>query len=201
MTRFFAYRIILLIPVLLGILLTVFILTRLVKGDVCTDEKRSREAYLACRTHYGLDKSLPEQFVSYLGQLAQGDLGTSFKQGRPVANIILERLPMTVELAVGATTFAGIAGLILGVISAVRHNSFIDVFTMVLANVGISMPVFWLGLMLIWLFAIGFNGTPLQMPTGARLTAGISVPPLAETFNLHWCGCSRRRAPRACSSA
>jgi peptide/nickel transport system permease protein len=181
----------LLIPVLLGILIVVFALARAIPGDLCLTEKTrmGSPAYLACRARWGLDDDPLTQFVKYLGRLAQGDLGTSvLKAGRPVSDIILERLPMTVELTIGATVFAGIAGLILGIVSAMRHNSFIDVFTMVLANVGISMPVFWLGLMLIWLFAIALNGTPLQLPTGYRLSPGVYLPPLSETFNLQLSG-------------
>lgn len=191
MPRFLARRTLLLIPVLFGILVLVFALTRAIKGDFCQvmlDVKGSPKAWEICRERYGLNTSIPEQFLRYMGDLARGDLGDSFKQGRPVSDIILERLPMTIELTVTATTFAGIAGLILGVVSAVRHNSLIDVFTMVLANVGISMPVFWLGLMLISVFAIALNGTVLQMPTGARLSPGVTVPPLADTFNLEWGG-------------
>jgi ABC-type dipeptide/oligopeptide/nickel transport system permease component len=91
---------------------------------------------------------------------------------------------MTIELTVGAMLFAATVGILLGILSAVRHNSSVDVGTMVGANVGVSMPVFWLGLMLAYLFAILLKGTPLWLPPSARLTAGVSMQPLAQAWQL-----------------
>jgi peptide/nickel transport system permease protein len=93
-------------------------------------------------------------------------------------------MPMTVELTVGAMLFATFFGILLGIISALRHNSGVDVGTMVGANVGVSMPVFWLGLMLAYLFAVLLKGTSLWLPPSSRLTAGVSMPPLEQVWHL-----------------
>ena len=97
---------------------------------------------------YGLDQPIPVQFATYLGQLATGDLGDSLRQGRPVSEILIERLPVTLELTLFALAFATIVGVTLGRLSATRRNSPIDVGTMLLANLGVSIPVFVLGLLL-----------------------------------------------------
>jgi peptide/nickel transport system permease protein len=116
--------------------------------------------------------------------LLQGDLGNSIKYGRPVNIILLERLPMTLELAIMAMLFAITIGVPLGIFSAYRHNSAFDAGTMVVANIGVSMPVFWLGLLLAAFFGVALKDTPLQLPTGGRLTAGLTVPPLTDLKQL-----------------
>jgi peptide/nickel transport system permease protein len=99
-------------------------------------------------------------------------------------DIVLERLPMTLEVTIGAMLFSTFFGVLLGLISALRRNTAVDVLTMVGANVGVSMPVFWLGLMLAYIFALTLKGTPFWIPPSGRLSSGISIPPLAETFHL-----------------
>jgi ABC-type dipeptide/oligopeptide/nickel transport system permease component len=187
MLRFLLRRIILLIPVLIGILFVTFVMTRLIPGDACAvmlGEKYTPERCAAFRQQYGLNDNLAVQFERYLVTVGEGNLGDSIRNGRPVTTIISERLPMTIELTLGAMLFAATVGILLGIISAVRHNSAVDVGTMVGANIGVSMPVFWLGLMLAYLFAVLLRGTPLFLPPSSRLTAGISLPPLDQTFNL-----------------
>jgi len=142
------------------------------------------EACFRYRERTGLNDSIPVQFVRYLGNMARGNLGTSLRTSQPVLGIVLLRLPMTVELTISAMLFATIVGVTLGIISATRHNSIIDVLTMVIANFGVSMPVFWLGLMLAYLFAIVLKGTPLWLAPSGRLTPGASVVPLTVTFHL-----------------
>jgi peptide/nickel transport system permease protein len=124
------------------------------------------------------------QFVHYLGNLVHGNFGESLKNGRPVQEIVIERLPMTLEITIGAMLFSSIFGVLLGILSAVRRNSSVDVGTMVGANIGVSMPVFWLGLMIAYFFAIVLKDTPFWIPPSGRLSPGVSIPPLAETFNL-----------------
>ncbi len=187
MLRFLVRRLILLIPVLLGILLVTFVMTRMIPGDACAvmlGEKYTPEKCAAFRQQYGLNDNLAVQFARYLGTLASGDLGTSIRTSRPVTTVIAERLPMTIELTVGAMLFAAFFGILLGIISALRHNSGVDVATMVGANIGVSMPVFWLGLMLAFLFAIVLRGTPFVLPPSSRLTAGVSMPPLDQAWGL-----------------
>jgi peptide/nickel transport system permease protein len=124
------------------------------------------------------------QFVHYLGNLVHGNFGESLKNGRPVQEIVIERLPMTLEITIGAMLFSSIFGVLLGILSAVRRNSSVDVGTMVGANIGVSMPVFWLGLMIAYFFAIVLKDTPFWIPPSGRLSPGVSIPPLAETFYL-----------------
>ncbi len=176
-----------LIPVLFGILLVTFAITRLVPGDPCyvmLGEKATKEKCDDFKKRFGLDKSIPEQFVRYMGNLAQGDLGTSIVDRREITDIISERLPMTIELTFFAMIFSSVFGVTLGVISALKRNSWADMGTMLIANMGVSMPVFWLGLLLAYVFAIWFKGTPFFIPPSSRLSAGVSLVPLAKIWHL-----------------
>jgi len=138
---------------------------------------------------YGLDQPIPVQFVRYLEQLASGDLGVSIKHSRPVTTLLIERLPTTIELTLMAMLFAITVGVPLGLISAYRRNSPIDVGTMVLANLGVSVPVFVLGLILAFVFAILLKDTPFVLPPSGRLSSGVNVVPLAEVWGLTgWTG-------------
>ena len=164
-----------------------FILARVIPGDPCIatyGEKATEAICDAFNTRYGLDRPLFEQFVVYLQTLASGDLGYSIRFGRPVDDIIIERLPVTVELTVAAMLFATVAGVTLGLISAVRRNSPIDVGTMIVANLGVSIPVFVLGLFLAYLFAVLLKDTPLVLPPSGRLSPGLTLPPLATAWGL-----------------
>jgi peptide/nickel transport system permease protein len=187
MVQFIIRRLILVIPVLMGILLVTFTITRLVPGNPCyvmLGEKATVEACDQFMHRYGLDKSIPEQFVRYMFNLLKGDLGESIKDRRPITTIIAERLPTTIELTFLAMIFASIFGVALGIISAVRRNSAADTITMVGANIGVSMPVFWLGLLLAYVFALVLKGTPFALPPSSRLSAGMSMIPLAKVWGL-----------------
>lgn len=187
MTQFIGRRLLLLLPVLLGILLITFSLARLIPGDPCyvmLGEKATPEKCFAFRERFGLNDSIPVQFVRYAQNLAQGNLGTSIKDSREISDIVAERLPMTIELTLFATAFSSLLGVTLGVVSAVRHNSAIDVGAMVFANIGVSMPIFWLGLLLAYLFALTLAGTPFQLPPSTRLTSGADLPSLLKVWGL-----------------
>ena len=187
MTQFLIRRLFLVLPVLVGILLVTFTITRLVPGDPCYVMLGEHATEATCnefKARFGLDKSIPEQFVRYGINLLQGDFGNSLKDRRPITTIIAERLPMTIELTVLAMIFASTAGIILGVVSALNRNSFIDTLTMLGANMGVSMPVFWLGLLLAYFFALVLKDTPFQLPPSGRLSAGISMVPLAKTWGI-----------------
>jgi peptide/nickel transport system permease protein len=187
MLQFIARRILLALPVLLGILFITFALARLLPGDPCRAALGERATAKVCDAFIkrnGLDKPIPVQFAIYLGDVLRGDLGDSFRQGRPVSEIMIERLPVTIELAVYAMIFAVVVGIPMGIISAYWRNSPVDVGTMVLANLGVSIPVFVLGLMLEYIFAIILKDTFLWLPPSGRLSAGIELPQLAETWNL-----------------
>jgi len=187
MLQFITRRLILVIPVLIGILFVTFVMTRSVKADPCfvmLGERATQEKCDDFKKRYGLDQPIIIQFIKYMGNMARGDFGTSIRYSRPVVDIIAERVPMTFELAMFAMLFATIAGVILGVISALRRNSAADVVTMVGANIGVSMPVFWLGLMLAYVFALLLKNTPLYIPPSGRLSSGIDLPQLAAYWHL-----------------
>jgi peptide/nickel transport system permease protein len=187
MTRFILRRLALTIPVLIGILFLVFALARVVPGDPCRavlGERATDEACNAFIQRNGLDQPIYTQFGIYLGQVVTGDLGRSLKISRPVGQLLIDRLPTTVELTLLAMTFAIVIGIPLGLLSAVKRNSIVDVGTMMFANLGVSMPVFVLGLLLAYLFAIVLKDTPIALPPSGRLSTGIDVRSLAEVWGL-----------------
>jgi peptide/nickel transport system permease protein len=186
-TRFILRRLLLTIPVLFGLIFLVFFLSRVVTHDPCRAILGEKATDAVCAEYIhrvGLDQPIPVQFGLYLGQLAQGDLGTSLKFSRPVTEILIERLPTTVELTIWALLFAIVVGVPLGIISAIRRNSPVDVGAMVVANLGVSMPVFVLGLFLQFIFALLLKNTFLSLPPSGRLSAGVEVQPLVEVWGL-----------------
>ena len=188
MVGYLVRRLTLAIPVLLGILFVTFALARLLPGDPCRStlgEKATDEICDAFNERYGLNESIPEQFRIYLKDILRGDLGESIKFGRPVTELMVERLPVTLELSFYAMMFAVLVGIPLGIISAYYHNSSIDVGTMIGANMGVSMPVFWLGLMLSYLFGVVLKDTPFWLPPTGRLTAGTLIQPFHEAWGLN----------------
>jgi peptide/nickel transport system permease protein len=187
MLQLIGRRLLMLVPVLVGILAVTFAISRLIPGDPCFEVLGERATAQQCadfRERYGLNHSIPVQFASYVVGIAQGDFGESIATQQPVVDILLQRLPMTFELAISAAILATFVGVILGTISAVRQNSKVDVATMIGANIGVSMPVFWLGLLLAYLFAILLKGTPFWLAPSGRLSAGLSLAPLAEVYHL-----------------
>jgi peptide/nickel transport system permease protein len=187
MTQFIIRRLILFIPALLGILLITFVLARLIPGDPCVAMLGERATPAQCnafRDRFGLNDSVPVQFMRYMTSFLQGDFGDSIRNKRPVGDILLERLPMTLEVTIGAMLFSTILGVAFGIISAVRRNSAVDVATMMGANIGVSMPVFWLGLMLEYIFALALKDTIFWLPPSGRLSAGVSSTPFAEAWGF-----------------
>jgi len=187
MSQFLFRRLILLLPVIFGITFVTFALARVLPGDPCyaiLGEKATPEQCNAFREREGLNDPILVQFGRYLNDIVHGNFGESLKDSRPVTQIMLERLPMTLEVTIGAMLFSTTFGILLGIISAVRRNTAVDVGTMIGANIGVSMPVFWLGLMLAYVFAILLKDTPFWIPPSGRLSSGLSIPPLAETYNL-----------------
>lgn len=179
-------RILLAIPVLIGILIVTFSLARMIPGDPChaiLGEKATPEICARFIADRGLDKPIYVQFYIYVMDIMKGDFGVSIRFSRPVTSILLERLPMTIELGACAIVLATIVGIPLGIISALKRNSIIDVITMIFANMGVSMPVYWLGLMLAYLFALVLKGTPLWLPPSGRLDAGLNSVPFFEVYN------------------
>ncbi len=185
MTQYTIRRLLLSIPVIFGILVVTFVLARSIPGDPCKamlGEKASAETCERFRREYGLDKPIPVQFWIYMKEIASGDFGESIRFSRPVTIILIERLPTTIELGTVALILAIIVGIPLGIISAVKRNSILDVITMVGANIGVSMPVYWLGLMLAYAFALLLKGTPFWLPPTGRISAGLSATPFYEVW-------------------
>jgi peptide/nickel transport system permease protein len=187
MSQFILRRLFLLGFVVIGILAVTFALARLIPGDPCTamlGEKATIEKCAAFNERFGLNDSIPVQFVRYVQNISRGDFGQSIKDSRSVTDIIAERLPMTVELTIFATLISAIAGVALGIVSSTRQNSAIDVAAMIFANAGVSIPIFWLGLMLAYFFAITLAGTFLQLPPSARITPGADLPNLLKLWKM-----------------
>ncbi len=214
MTRFLIRRILLSVPVLFGIVFIVFALARIIPGDPCVAALGERANPKTCAIYSaarGLDRAIipglfrvdshielrpgelaatlvDNQFVRYLGEVARGDFGDSVKFGQPVTTLLVQRLPTTVELGLLALLLAILVGIPLGVISAYRRNSAIDVATMIGANIGVSTPIFVLGLIFAFFFAVVLKDTPFALPPSGRLTAGTTVLPLAEVWGLQTLG-------------
>jgi ABC-type dipeptide/oligopeptide/nickel transport system permease component len=187
MVTYLARRLLLTIPVLFGIVVLVFVVARLLPGDPCRIllGERASEATCAAFNHaHGFDRPIYEQFVAYLAGLAQGNFGTSLRTSLPVSDLLVQRLPMTLELSIYALLVATVFGVLLGVVSAYRRNSAADVLTMAGANLGVSIPVFVLGLILAFVFAIALKGTPFALPPSGRLTPGLEIVPLATRWGM-----------------
>ena len=192
MLRYIVRRLVLTLPVLIGILVLVFFLGHVLPGSTCRAllGERATDAVCAAFDHErGLDQPIPVQFATYLDALANGDLGTSVKSSQSVTDLLIQRLPVTIELSFFALVFAVGVGVLLGVISAYKRNSAIDVLTMAGANIGVSIPIFVLGLLLAFVFALLLKGTPFALPPSGRLAPGLSVIPLATSWGLQgWTG-------------
>ena len=198
MIQYTIRRLLMAIPVLLGILIVTFALARLIPGDPCKamlGEKATVEVCERFNEQYGLNEPIPVQFGIYMRDILRGDFGESIRFSRPVSMILIERLPLTIELGTIALLIAISIGIPAGVLSAVRRNSAVDVATMIGANIGVSMPVYWLGLMLQFAFALLLKETFLQLPPSGRLTAGFVATPFYEvwgwnlvegTFSFHF---------------
>jgi peptide/nickel transport system permease protein len=185
MIQYTIRRLILAIPVIFGILVVTFFLARAIPGDPCKSilgEKASAETCERFAREHGLDKHPIVQFGIYLKDIFRGDFGESIRFSRPVTIILIERLPTTIELGLIALIIAISVGIPAGIISAVRRNSAIDVATMIAANTGVSMPVYWLGLLLAYTFALLLKDTPFWLPPTGRISAGLSATPFYEVW-------------------
>lgn len=172
---------------MIGIVFITFGIVRAIPGNPCVTMLGERATPEKCQLfmeRYGLNDSWIVQFGRYLGNMAQGDFGMSIKFSRPVVDIIAERLPLTIELTFCAMIFSTVLGVLLGVVSALKRNSLIDTLTMILANIGVSMPVFWLGLILAYVFALLLKGTPFYIPPSGRFSAGLTLMSLSKYWGM-----------------
>ena len=169
MVRYTIRRLISFIPVLIGVTIIVFSFIHLIPGDPASAMLRENappEVAARIREQLGLDRPLYEQYLIYMERTLQLNLGESLVTHIPVANELANRFPATAELAICAMIIAIGIGIPLGVVSAVRRNSWIDTISMFVALIGVSMPIFWLGLMLSMLFGVTLHWLPFQSRLG-----------------------------------
>jgi peptide/nickel transport system permease protein len=178
-------RILATIPIMFGVAVIVFLFMRLSPGDP-VDIMMGRGGVISegeserLKREFNLDKPLPVQLGLFLQGAIRGDLGNSYIQRRPVTEIITERLPATIELALGALIFALVIAFPIGIISAVKRNSIIDQVSMAGAFLGISMPAFWLGIVLILIFAVQLKWLPVQ----GRIGFGVGLEEVTGFYVL-----------------
>jgi peptide/nickel transport system permease protein len=164
MTTYIIRRLLLVIPILIGVATIIFILMFMVPGDparLMMGQHGDERVLASIRHEMGFDRPVYVQYFRFLGRLAQGDLGMSYRQRRPVATIIIERFPATLKLALAAMLIAALAGIFAGIVAATHRNGVLDWLIMALSMTGISMPVFWLGMMLILVFAAHLGWLPV----------------------------------------
>jgi peptide/nickel transport system permease protein len=168
MIKYIIKRILMLIPVLLGVSVIVFLIMRVFSPDpapIVLGQHATIEAADKWREANGLNDPIHIQYLHFITGAVTGDFGTSYYTKTPVIREILSRFPATIELAIAAIILASLIGILIGVISAVKKNSIFDHSGMVLALVGVSMPIFWLGILLIILF----SGVLHLLPSGGRI--------------------------------
>lgn len=173
-------RLLQLIPVLLGVSLIVFIMTTLTPGDpvdiMIGDQNITEEQEMAMRHDLGLDRPVHERFFVFVSNAVQGDFGVSFYHRQPVSEVVLRRLPATIELTLVALVIALITSIPLGVIAAIKKNSFVDRAATVISLLGVSLPGFWFGILLLMLFAVHFN----ILPVSGRISYADQVEPITH---------------------
>jgi peptide/nickel transport system permease protein len=183
MLAYVARRSVGLVWVLFGITVVTFLAVELIPGDparVLTGPEATSETLEQVRRDLGLDEPTPVQFVRYVRRLIQGDLGISIVSRRPVLSDLLDRYPATIELTLASLVASTLVGVPLGVVSAVGRGRVVDHLSRFAALVGVSMPVFWLGLVLQWVF----YGYLEWLPVGSRLGEGVSPPPTISGLYL-----------------
>jgi peptide/nickel transport system permease protein len=171
-TQYILRRLLLMLPVALLVTIVVFALIRLSPGDplvIYAGEERDPVALAALRVEYGLDRSIPEQYVSWITHAVQGDLGRSLRTRQPVLESIVERLPATLELGIAALLLSVTVALIVGTLSAVRRNSALDLLATGFTLAGVSLPNFFLGLLLILALSLAIRLFPPGGYTALRV--------------------------------
>ncbi|MFC0530286.1 ABC transporter permease [Phytohabitans kaempferiae] len=175
-------RLVIAVPTLLGVAVVSFLLMRLIPGDparVLAGPDATADDIELIRRQFGFDKPVLTQFLEYMGRLATGDLGRSARTGDSVLTEIVARLPYTVMLAVLATALAVVVGCTLGVLAAVRREGLADLILSGLSVFGVSMPVYWVGLLLVILFSVNLGWLPAA---GAESWQGYILPTVTLSF-------------------
>ncbi len=163
MLKMIVKRILQLIPVLLITMTITFVITRVLPGNPAVTilgPQASPEAIEAMEEEMGLNDPMPIQYLNYIKGIVTGDLGTSYRYNQPVAELLLDKLPNTLSLAMTSLIIALVIGIPVGILSAIKQYSIFDYVAMFLALVGVSMPAFWLGLMLVLVFSVNLGWLP-----------------------------------------
>lgn len=163
MVKIILNRILQLIPILLIVVTLVFCITRMIPGNpaaVMLGPQASPEEVTKLREEMGLNQSIPKQFVDYMGGVLKGDLGKSYSYHQPVTELMAETFPNTLILSVCSIILALLIGIPIGIISATKQYSAFDYISMIFALIGVSMPIFWLGLMLVLVFSVNLGWLP-----------------------------------------
>jgi len=166
-----------LLLIMVGVSVLVFLMLRMIPGDparLLLGEYANPDELARLRAQLGLDQSYLTQYVIYIKNLLLGDFGKSVRTGAPIASEIGVRLLATIELSTAAMVIATLLGIAAGVVSSVKQYSIFDYGSMFLALIGVSMPIFWLGLMLIYLLSVKFPVLPMM----GRITMGLEAPPV-----------------------
>jgi peptide/nickel transport system permease protein len=169
LTTYIGRRLLQLIPVLLGVSLVVFFMVRAIPGDpaqILLGQQATEQQVQDLRVRLGLDKPILTQYALFLAGAVTGDLGESIRTGQPVTAELLDRFPATLELTLAALLFAVVVGVPVGVVAAVKQYSWLDKVTSVVALTGISMPIFWLALILVVIFTVNLNILPFPGRVG-----------------------------------
>jgi ABC-type dipeptide/oligopeptide/nickel transport system permease component len=190
MLIFVVRRLLLTIPVLLGVLFVVMLTMDLIPGDpvaLMLGDAATKETIQQFREHLGLDRPLPVRYARYIGQVVTGDLGRSIQQNRPVVDELADAWPATLQLATAGLMLAALVGVATGIVSAVWPNSVFDALSRLSSLFGLSMPVFWTGLVLIVVFAfwlpwlpVGGIGSPAHLVLPAITLALPSIAMIAR---------------------
>jgi len=174
MSKFVIHRLATLLPVLLGISVIVFFFIHLIPGDpaaVMAGDYVAPQQIAQLRAYLGLDEPLPVQYLRYMWRLLHGDLGRSIHTRNPIVSELATRLPASMELAFSAMLIAVVLGIPAGIISAMRRGSLADAVSMAGALIGVSLPIYVLGLIAMWVFAFKLG----WLPVGGRLAADTQV--------------------------
>lgn len=182
MKKYIFRRILSLIPVIIGVTFIVFMILNLAPGNsarMILGDQATPEQVAELERQMGLDQPILVQYANYMIKLVQGDLGTSYRTNQPVALEVFSRFPYTLILALVSTFFSVLLAIPLGIVAATKQNTPIDTITMVISLIGVSMPMFWLSLLLILLFSLNLGWFPVS---GAKSISSIVLPAFALGF-------------------
>jgi peptide/nickel transport system permease protein len=183
MSRTILRRLLMMPLLVFGIITVAFLLSQFTKGDPLASIIGERQMnnptiVAAAKAKWGLDRTLPERYAIYVGNLARGDMGTSFRTKQPVASDLAQRLPATLELVIAAVIVGAVSGIGLGVLAAKYRDTMIDSLIRVFALMGSSVPMFWLGLLVLFVFSVKLG----LLPGPGRLDTRTAAPAFVTGF-------------------